>query len=206
MNNLTDVHITGLGGVNAGTLVFNTTLSSMQFYDGSLWRIISGGGTTLLSGSGVPSSGLGVNGNYYIDSSGGDIYLKTAGSWSVLVAISGLPLSGGTMTGQIVFQAGIGSPQIVWLDSDAWDIDIRDLGDPGAVNFNIANNGNRILVAQRDGNVNVYAGRLQIQGTNVLNTQLSTITGPSGGGTIDSQARTAITSILSLLSHHGLMA
>jgi len=38
-------------------------------------------GATLHSGSGVPSSGLGSNGDYYLNTANGDVYTKTSGSW-----------------------------------------------------------------------------------------------------------------------------
>lgn len=38
-------------------------------------------GTTWHSGAGVPSGGLGANGDYYLDTSSGDVYTKTSGSW-----------------------------------------------------------------------------------------------------------------------------
>jgi hypothetical protein len=42
-------------------------------------------GATWLQGSGVPSSGLGANGDYYLRSNG-DVYTKTSGSWGSPVA------------------------------------------------------------------------------------------------------------------------
>lgn len=46
---------------------------------GSVWR----------NGSGAPSSGLGVNGDYYLDDATGDVYLKAGGSYSVVANILG---------------------------------------------------------------------------------------------------------------------
>lgn len=46
-------------------------------------------GSTWSSGSGVPSGGTGVNGDYYFRTSNGDVYLKTAGTWSVIANITG---------------------------------------------------------------------------------------------------------------------
>jgi len=47
--------------------------------DGSIWY----------EGSGVPSGGLGVDGDYYLNDLNGDVYLKTTGSWSVVANIAG---------------------------------------------------------------------------------------------------------------------
>jgi hypothetical protein len=40
-----------------------------------------GGGTTWYSGSGVPSGGTGVDGDFYLRTSNGDVYEKVSGSW-----------------------------------------------------------------------------------------------------------------------------
>lgn len=46
---------------------------------GSVWR----------NGSGVPSNGTGVNGDYYLDTATGDVYLRSAGTYSVVANIKG---------------------------------------------------------------------------------------------------------------------
>lgn len=56
-------------------------------YDGSVWKLPSGagggaGGNTLLNGSGAPSSGLGNNGDFYLDTTNQILYgPKTGGAW-----------------------------------------------------------------------------------------------------------------------------
>ena len=47
--------------------------------DGSKWY----------SGTGAPSSGLGVNGDFYLNDANGDVYSKSGGSWSVVDNITG---------------------------------------------------------------------------------------------------------------------
>lgn len=49
----------------------------------------TGSGAGWLSGSGVPSSGLGVDGDMYLRTSNGDLYQKASGAWSVLMNIKG---------------------------------------------------------------------------------------------------------------------
>lgn len=49
-------------------------------------------GSDFLVGAGVPSAGLGKDGDYYLQSDSGQIYLKTTGSWSVDSTMS-LPAS-----------------------------------------------------------------------------------------------------------------
>lgn len=53
------------------------------------------GGTTWLNGAGAPASGLGADGNYYLNTTNGAIYLKTSGTWSAIYTPSsgGLPFS-----------------------------------------------------------------------------------------------------------------
>ncbi len=46
---------------------------------GSVWR----------DGTGAPSNGLGVNGDYYLNRTNGDVYLKSAGTYSVVANING---------------------------------------------------------------------------------------------------------------------
>jgi hypothetical protein len=49
--------------------------------NGSVWR----------DGSGVPSNSLGANGDYYLDDSTGNVYLRSAGTYSIVANIKGLP-------------------------------------------------------------------------------------------------------------------
>lgn len=48
-----------------------------------------GGGSAWLSGAGAPSSGLGANGDHYIDTTNGDAYERAAGSWGVILNLKG---------------------------------------------------------------------------------------------------------------------
>ena len=48
-------------------------------------------GATWYNGSGAPSSGLGVDGDYYLDTSNGDVYFKASGSYSVVTNLTGPP-------------------------------------------------------------------------------------------------------------------
>ena len=47
---------------------------------------------------------------------------------------------------------------------------------------------------------------LNLQGNDVVGPQQAAISDPTGGATVDSQARTAISSILTALRAHGLIA
>ncbi len=67
----------------AGTPVAGkTTVDALKAY-------IESGIGEILTGSGVPSSGLGKNGDAYIRTSNGDLYEKAGGSWSVVGSLAG---------------------------------------------------------------------------------------------------------------------
>jgi hypothetical protein len=52
-------------------------------------------GATWYSGSSAPSDGSGVNGDYYFRTSNADVYLKTAGSWSISFNLAAITLANG---------------------------------------------------------------------------------------------------------------
>lgn len=61
-------------------------------------------GSQIRSGSGVPSNALGVNGDYYLRTTTEDLYVKSAGTYSILVNLKGSTGSAGAN----------GSPGLVW--------------------------------------------------------------------------------------------
>ncbi len=48
-----------------------------------------GGGSVWYNGTGAPSSGLGANGDYYLDNATGNVYAKSGGAWSIVANIKG---------------------------------------------------------------------------------------------------------------------
>jgi hypothetical protein len=66
---------------NSSTFTFTITDGSngTNGTNGSVWR----------NGSGVPSNSLGVNGDYYLNTANGDVYLKASGTYSVVANIKG---------------------------------------------------------------------------------------------------------------------
>ena len=60
-------------------------------------------GSVWYSGSGAPSSGLGINGDYYLDTASSFVYGKSGGSWTYLMTIAG---GGGGGSGDVVGPAG----------------------------------------------------------------------------------------------------
>jgi hypothetical protein len=84
----------------SGEWGFETDARKLKIGDGtSAWNALSyystgsgGSGNTILSGSGAPSSSLGVNGDIYLDSVATRLYgPKTAGTWGSGVALIGAP-------------------------------------------------------------------------------------------------------------------
>ncbi|WP_053322636.1 hypothetical protein [Mariprofundus ferrooxydans] len=91
-------------------------------------------GKTMHSGTGAPGAGLGVDGDYYIDTAAWDIYgPKTAGAWGAATSIIGPQggqgiqgnpgLDGKTMhSGTSAPGAGLGVDGDYYIDTAAWDI------------------------------------------------------------------------------------
>ena len=52
----------------------------------------------------------------------------------------------------------------------------------------------------------VVAGKIEIGGVQVVGAQAAAIASPSGGSTVDSEARTAIGLMLAAMRQHGLIA
>jgi hypothetical protein len=75
---------------------------------GSVWR----------DGAGAPSSGLGVNGDYYLNDTTGDVYLKASGAYSIVANIKGATGSTGATggTGAPGATGAAGAAGSVWRD------------------------------------------------------------------------------------------
>ncbi|HXC98801.1 MAG TPA: hypothetical protein VN048_05625 [Verrucomicrobiae bacterium] len=98
LSNLTDTQRAALTATD-GMLIYNTTLSCLQYYNGGWATLAAGAAATWYNGSGAPASSLGNNGDYYINTANGSIYQKASGSWAVIYSyLSG---SGGTVSGTL---------------------------------------------------------------------------------------------------------
>jgi hypothetical protein len=79
-----------------------------------------GGGASWYDGSGAPSSGLGDNGDYYLNTANGDVYAKSAGAWAVVGNITG-PAGPGVATGgtsgQILAKIDATNYNTEWIDN-----------------------------------------------------------------------------------------
>ncbi len=71
-------------------------------------------GSTWLSGSGAPGATVGLDGDYYLDTSTGDVFVKAAGSWPSTAALNIKGQAGASGTNGA---AGVAGSSIVWKGS-----------------------------------------------------------------------------------------
>lgn len=78
------------------------------------------GGSIWYNGAGAPAPGLGNNGDYYLNSTNGDVYTKAAGAWGIVANIAGpagppgVPGAPGS-----VWYSGVGVPGVgLGIDGD----------------------------------------------------------------------------------------
>jgi hypothetical protein len=107
LSNLTDTQRAALSALD-GMLIYNTTLSAVQYYNGTWLTLATGGNATVYNGSGAPVSSIGNNGDYYLNTANGSWYQKSAGAWSVIFSYGNIlnTTLGGTITGNIVVNGG----------------------------------------------------------------------------------------------------
>lgn len=75
--------------------------------DGATWR----------SGAGAPSNALGADGDYYLNTANGDVYLRAAGAYSVTINLKGTPGTNGQSAYQIAVAGGFVGTEAQWLAS-----------------------------------------------------------------------------------------
>lgn len=84
------------------------------------------------NGAGVPLSSIGVNGDEYLNTNNGDLYIKEAGSWVLKLNIKGPPGSDtarpfiqvtNTLSGNI----NAGSTDFIWLDTNSSSFITNDI-------------------------------------------------------------------------------
>lgn len=91
-------------------LVWSTISERWHVAIGSNGLLGPGGadGLSVYSGAGAPSSGLGVDGETYVDVASGDVYRKSAGAWSIVGNIQGVDGAPGA-DGKTI-RSGAGAP------------------------------------------------------------------------------------------------
>ena len=76
----------------AGEMGWDTTNGGYKVGNGATaWNSLAYGvtGSTWRDGAGVPSNSLGINGDYYLNATNSDVYLKSSGTYSVVANIKG---------------------------------------------------------------------------------------------------------------------
>lgn len=97
-------------------------------------------GSVWYNGSGAPGVGLGVNGDYYLDTATSDVYYKSSGSWAVIVNIKGATGAAGANGTATVWHDGTGAPSNAlgsdgdyYLDDSNGDVYAKSAGAWGIV-------------------------------------------------------------------------
>jgi len=91
-----------------GAWVLQTSVQGIQGVPGPT----GAPGSQILSGAGAPAGGLGVNTDFYINSTNGDYYLKAAGVWNLQGNLKG-PIG---LTGATGSPGAAGAAGTVWRD------------------------------------------------------------------------------------------
>lgn len=125
-------------------------------------------GKTVRNGSGVPAGGLGVDGDFYIDTTGNLLYgPKASGAWGSGVSLVG-PTGATGATGSTGAAGSTGATGADGAVAAGWTV-LRQAADQGPVTAaNTASNTFAITVAAGD-RVIVYAPCMHIDGDSALN-------------------------------------
>jgi hypothetical protein len=98
-------------------------------YDGGSWRAAQGvtgpagpygaDGSKIYNGSGAPSAGLGVSGDFYVDTGTGRLYgPKASGSWGAGISIQGGPTGPTGVTGSVGATGATGSVPLAYFGAN----------------------------------------------------------------------------------------
>jgi hypothetical protein len=102
---------TTLGGTPITTTVGTTTLTFQQY-----WAQSTRLSATILSGAGVPGSGVGNNGDYYVDTTNTRFYgPKSGGAWSTYISLIGSPNA--ILSGAGAPSLGVGNNGDYYIDT-----------------------------------------------------------------------------------------
>lgn len=81
---------------NDGDYYLRTTNGDVYAKASGAWTVVANitgpagtPGATWYNGAGVPASGLGVNGDYYLRTTNSDVYFKASGAWSLVGSLRG---------------------------------------------------------------------------------------------------------------------
>jgi len=154
--------------------------------------------TSWYSGAGVPSGGLGGVGDYYLDTSNGDVYTKAVTGWGIPIdnitgPVGPTGAASTWYTGAGVPGVGLGADGDMYLDTSNGDVYQKVAGSWGVPIENIAGvPGPNTVTTSTTTNI---TGVLSGNGTNVLAALASANTvlaGPTSGGATQAVFRTLV--------------
>lgn len=189
---ITDAKILSLSAAKITTGTLSAITISSCTINSSAYTLASGNNQMLIDGT---------NGFNQVNTSTGFLTKIIDGT------ITFFNTSGGSIVGGIGAQNsgaqmllyGSGGSPVVKAYSDA-----VDLGQANSGYISVANTSSteRVEIGVNSSD----EGEIHINGTKVVGVQGASVTAPAGGSTVDSEARTAISTIISRLQAHGLIA
>ena len=160
-----------------------------------------GGGGSLLHGTGAPDSGLGADGDWYLDDSNGHLYGKASSAWSLIVDLTGPAGAAGStgaagadgrtiLNGTGAPSGGTGANGDYYVDNTAhalygpktggaWGSGVSLVGPTGAAGTNGTNGTNGYSVLNGSG---APSGGTGANGDFYIDTTAHAIYGPKAGG------------------------
>jgi hypothetical protein len=154
-------------------------------------------GATWFNGTGIPSTNVGINGDFYFDSASGDVYNKVLSGWTKVSNIHGA--TGATGTKGETGATGLQGPPGATVNN------YTNIGFSGNLNYAGNNIGNVAITAPANGNIHItLTGYIQMYnnnsclfgiGSNPLLTDLDVIcVGVTTSGSTSQQAMYSLTS------------
>lgn len=113
-----------LNSANGDYYVKGSSTWSLQGNLRGLQGVTGSPGNLWYSGSTVPSSGLGVDGDLYLKTDTSDVYQKSSGSWSIIANIKGATGAAGSISGSIsglVFDWTTTAPTTTSTQGGVWN-------------------------------------------------------------------------------------
>lgn len=115
----------------------NTANQDLWFKVGGSWTLVGnvndetpdGIGTIWLSGSGVPFSGNGANGNYYRDTENQNVWVKVGGFWTLIGVLFPVAIGGTTILDSAGLpDSGVGLDGNYYRDTETQNIYFKTNG------------------------------------------------------------------------------
>jgi hypothetical protein len=111
-----------------GLLCYQVDNNNFYKWNGTTWELVLAAGTAgapgsvWYNGTGAPLVGVGINGDYYLDTASGDVYAKSAGLWNYTNNIKGPTGATGASGTSIAIQGNDTVANILLLTGTAGDL------------------------------------------------------------------------------------